>query len=107
MVGLSPHQAGPHQAKLVGSQRQDDFLNLEQERDRERYREGNVHTTHISRRHSRVGRHMSQRQDSNKAMQREINDLKKKLHRAQREQSPSSSDMSSNDEGDNNKNSAK
>ena len=45
---------------------------------------------------------MSQRQDDNKAMQREIDDFKKKLCRAQRERSPSSSDMSSNDEGDNN-----
>ena len=35
-------------------------------------------------------------------MQREINDLKKKLRHAQRERSPSSSNMSSNDEGDDN-----
>ena len=35
-------------------------------------------------------------------MQREIDDFLKKLCRAQREWSPSSSDMSSNDEGDNN-----
>ena len=33
-------------------------------------------------------------------MQREIDDLKKRLHRAQRKQSPSSSDVSSNDEED-------
>ena len=33
-------------------------------------------------------------------MQREIEDLKKKLRRAQRKQTPSSSDVSSNDEGD-------
>ena len=45
---------------------------------------------------------MSQRQDSNKAMQREIDDLKKKLRCAQQERSPSSSDMSSNDEGGDN-----
>ena len=35
-----------------------------------------------------------------KAMQREIDDLKKQLRRAQRKQSPSSSDVSSNDEED-------
>ena len=35
-----------------------------------------------------------------KVMQREIDDLKKKLHRAQRKRSPSSSDGSSNDEED-------
>ena len=35
-----------------------------------------------------------------KAMQREIDDLKRQLHRAQRKQSPPSSDVSSNDEED-------
>ena len=38
--------------------------------------------------------------DDEKAMQREIDDLKKRLRRAQRKQSPSSSDVSSNDEED-------
>ena len=49
MVGLGPHQAEP-----VGSQRQDNFLNLECERDLEHEgdREGSVHTTHTSRSHS-------------------------------------------------------
>ena len=47
MVGLSPHQA-----ESAGSQRQDDFLNLERERDHERHREGSVHTTHTSKSHS-------------------------------------------------------
>ena len=35
-----------------------------------------------------------------KDLQREIEDLKKKFRRAQRKQTPSSSDVSSNDEGD-------
>ena len=39
-------------------------------------------------------------QGDEKAMQREINDLKKRLRRAQRKQSPLSSDVSSNDEED-------
>ena len=43
MVGLGPHQEEP-----VGSQRQDGFLNLEREGDRE----GSVHTTHTSKSHS-------------------------------------------------------
>ena len=102
MAGLGPHQASPHQTKPRGSQRQDNFLNLEQEKDRERYREGSVCTTHTSGSHSRVGSHVSQRQDSNKALQQEIDDLKKKLRRAQRKRSPSGSDTSSNNEGDNN-----
>ena len=78
MVGSSPHQT-----ESTGSQRQDDFLNLERERDCERYREGIVHTTYISRSHSRVGSHISQRQNSNKVMQLEIDNLKKKLRYAQ------------------------
>ena len=39
-------------------------------------------------------------QADEKDLQREIEDLKKKLRRAQRKQTPSSSDVSSNDEGD-------
>ena len=100
MVGLGPHQASPHQAESANSQQQDDFLNLEQERDIERYWEGNVHTSHTSKSHSQVGSHVSQRQNSNKAMQLEIDDLKKKLRHAQRKQTPSSPDTSFNDEED-------
>ena len=59
-----------------------------------------MHTTHTSRSHSQRGSHVSQRQNDNKAMQREIDDLKKKLRRAQQKRSPSSSDVSSNDEED-------
>ena len=40
------------------------------------------------------------KQADEKDLQREINDLKKKLRRAQRKQTPSSSNVSSNDDGD-------
>ena len=43
---------------------------------------------------------MVHEQADEKDLQREIEDLKKKLHCAQRKQTPSSSDVSSNDEGD-------
>jgi len=69
MVGSGPYQASPYQAKLAGSQRQDNFLNLEQERHRDKYREGSVRTTHSSISHSRVRSHVSQKQDDNKALQ--------------------------------------
>ena len=59
-----------------------------------------MRTTHTSRSHSRVESHMSQRQNGNKALQKEINDLKKKLRCAQRRRSLSESDTFSNDEGD-------
>ena len=47
---------------------QDNFLNLEWEKDQDKHREGSVQTTHISKSHSRVRSHVSQRQDNNKAL---------------------------------------
>ena len=83
MAGSSPHQASPHQAKSANVHQQDDFLNLECERDRENYQEGSVHITHTSGSYFRRRSHISHGRD-----------------RAQRKQSPSSSDVSSNDEED-------
>ena len=100
MVGLGPHQTSLHQAESANVHQQDDFLNLECERDREKYREGSIHTTHTSGSRFRKGSHISHGRDDNKAMQREIDDLNKQLHRAQQRRSPSSSDVSSNDEED-------
>ena len=88
------------QAEPTNSQRQDDFLNLERERDRAKYQEGSVRTTHTSKSYSQRGSHISQRQDDNKAMQKEIDNLKKKWRHAQRKQSPSSYDSSSKGEDD-------
>ena len=95
MVGSNQHQV-----ESANSQQRDDFLNLECERDQEKYWEGSVHTTHTSRSHSRGGSQVSQRKNNNKAMQREIDDLKKKLRHAQQKQSLSSSNISSNDKED-------
>ena len=47
--------SGPHQQESMGSQQQDDFLNLERRRDQE----GSVHTTHTSKSHYRVRSHIS------------------------------------------------
>ena len=88
MVGL-----GPHQEESMGSRWQDDFLNLERKRDRE----GSAHTTHTCKSHSRVGSYVSQRQNE-RTMQREIDNLKKKLCHAQRKRTLSNSDISSNNE---------
>jgi len=84
-----------HREESMDSRLQDDFLNLECKRDRE----GSTHTTHASKSHSRVRSHVSQELNE-KAMQREIGDLKKKLRHAQRKRTPSSSEVSSNDEED-------
>ena len=100
MAGSGPHQTSPHQVESANVHQQDDFLNLERERDRENYQEGSVHTIHTSGSGFRRRSHVSHKRDDNKATQREIDDLKKQLHRAQQKQSSSSSDVSSNDEED-------
>ena len=87
--------SGPHQQESMGSQRQDDFLNLERKWDQE----GSVHTTHTRKSYSRVGSHISQEQN-NIVMQRKIDHLKKELRHAQRRRTPSRSDSSSSDEKD-------
>ena len=74
MVGSNPHQAGPHRTESAGSQRQDNFVNLEREQDQDKRREGSVHTTYTSKSHSKVRSHVFQKQDANKALQQEIDD---------------------------------
>ena len=90
MVGLGPYRADSHQPKPARSHQQGNFPNPEHGRNEKnrRFREGSVNTTQTSRSHSRVGSHISQKQDNEQAMQREINDLKRKLRLAQRRQSP-------------------
>ena len=40
MVGSSPHQTSPYQAESANVRQQDEFLNLELERDRKNYQKG-------------------------------------------------------------------
>ena len=100
MAGSGPHQTSPHQAKSANVRQQDEFLNLERERDRENSQEGSMHTVHTGGSGFRRKGHVAHEQGDEKAMQREIDDLKKQLCRAQQKWSPSSSDVSSNDEED-------
>ena len=102
MVGSGPHRAGSHQPELARSQQQGNFPNPKHDRneENERFREGSVNATQTSRSHSRVGSHISQRQDNEQAMQREINDLKRKLRHAQQRQSHPSPDMPHDNEND-------
>ena len=74
------------------SQHQDHFLNLERGRDWE----VSVHTTHTSKSQSRGGSHVSY-EENTKAMQLEIDRLRKKLHCEQQRRTPSNSGSSSND----------
>ena len=57
-----------------------------------------MHTIHTSGSGFRRKSHVPHERDDNKAMQREIDDLKKQLHQAQQRLSPSNSNVSSNDE---------
>ena len=58
-----------------------------------------MHTTHTSRSHSRGGSHVSHEENA-KAMQLEIDHLKRKLHHERRRRTPSNFDVSSSDKGD-------
>ena len=82
--------SGPHQPEPTKSQQQGNFPNPEHGRNEEngRFREGSMDITQTSRSHTRVGSHMSQKRDDERAMQGEINDLKRRLRFAQRRQSP-------------------
>ena len=79
----TPLQTSPHQAESANVHQQDEFLNLERERDRQNYQEGSVHIIHTDGSSFRRKSHISHKRDNDKAMQREIDDLKKQLRRAQ------------------------
>ena len=89
MAGSGPHQTNPHQAESANVRQQDEFLNLEHERDRENYQESSIHTIHMGGSGFRRKCHVAHEQGDEKAMQREIDDLKKQLRRAQQKRSPS------------------
>ena len=90
MAGSYPHGAGPHQPEPTRSQQQGNFPNPEHgwNEEKGRFLEGSVNTTQISRSHTRVGSHMSQRRDDERAMQREINELRRRLRFSQRRYPP-------------------
>ena len=102
MVGSGHNRASSHKPKPARSQQQGNFPNPKCDRNEEngRFREGSVNTTQTSKSHSRVGSHVSQRQNDKQAMQREINNLKSKLCHAQQRRSHSSPYMPSRDESD-------
>ena len=73
----------PQQAESANVCQQDEFLNLERERDWANYQEGSVHAIHTNGSGFRRKGHITHEQGDDKAMQREINDLKKQLRREQ------------------------
>ena len=89
--------SGPRQTRRVDSQRQDNFFNLERGKDQDNQQEGSVNTSHTSRSRSKGKDHASHKQNNRKALQQEIDDLKKKLRRAQQKR-PSPGSGTSSDE---------
>ena len=105
MAELGPHQENPYQAdpqltEPIGSQRQNNPSNPGTNLGNGRNYEVSVHTTQTSQSRTQIGSRVSWRRNDHQAMQREIEDLKRKLRHARRKQSPSSSDASSNEEED-------
>ena len=68
MVGSSPHQTSPHQAESANVRQQDEFLNLELERDRKNYQKGSAHTIHTGGSDFQRKDHVAHKQGDNKAM---------------------------------------
>ena len=100
MVGSGPHQTSPHHIESANVHQQGELHYLEREKDMNNQQEGSLQTLHTGGSGYRRRDHAMHEQGDEKAMQREIDDLKKQLRRAQRKQFPSSFDVSSNDEED-------
>ena len=94
---IGPHQDNdnPHQAESRGSQHSQSEVNPQQRGDRER----SGQTMHTNRNQSREKSHVSHAENE-KDMQREIDELKKKLCRARRNRSSFGSESSSGDTED-------
>ena len=100
MAGSGPHQTSPHHAESTNVHQQGELHDLEREKDMDNQQEGSLQTLHTSGSGYQRKGHAMHEQGDEKVMQREIDDLNKRLRRAQRKQSPPSSDVSSNDEED-------
>ena len=98
MVGSGPHQNSPHHAESANVQQQGELHDLERKKGMDNQQEGNLQTLHTGGNGYRRKGHAMHEQGDEKVMQQEIDDLKKRIHRAQRKQSSPSSDVSSNDE---------
>ena len=89
--------SGPRQTRRADSQRQDNFLNIEQGKDQDNRREVSVNTSYTSKSRSKGKDHASHKRNDRKVLRQEIDDLKKKLRRAQQKR-PSPGSGSSSDE---------
>ena len=100
MAGSKPHQTSPHYAESANIHQQGELYDLEHGNHMDNQQEGSSQTHHISGSGYRRRSHLVHEQADENDLQREIDDLKKRLRRAQRKQTSSSSDVSSNDDED-------
>ena len=100
MAGSGPRQISTPHAESVNVHQQGELHNLEQGNHVDNQQEGSSQTIHVGRSGYRRRSHLVHEQADEKDLQQEIEDLKKKLRRAQRKQTSLSSDISSNNEGD-------
>ena len=84
MAGLEPHQTSPHHAESANVRQKDELHNLEREKDLDNYQEGSLQTLHTGGSGYRRKGHAVHEQGDEKAMQREIDNLKRQLRRAQK-----------------------
>ena len=89
MAGSRPHQTSLHHAESTNIRQQDELHDLEREKDLDNYQEGSLQTLHTGGSSFRRKGRAVHEQGDEKAMQHEIDELKRQLRRAQRKQSPS------------------
>ena len=89
MAGSGPHQTSLHYAESANIRQQDELHDLEREKDLDNYQEGSLQTLHTCGSGYQRKGHAVHEQGDEKAMQHEIDELKRQLRRAQRKQSPS------------------
>ena len=77
MARSGPHQTSPHHAKSANVHQQGKLHDLEHERDMDNQQEGSLQTLHVGGSGYRRKCHAMHKQGDEKAMQREIDDLKK------------------------------
>ena len=100
IAGLKPHKTSPHRAESANIHQQGKLHDLEHGNNMDNQQEGSLQTHYTGGSGYRRRNHLVHEQADEKDLQREIDDLKKRFCRAQRKQTPSSSDVSSNDDED-------
>ena len=83
MAGSGPHQTSSHHAESANVHQQGELHDLKHGDDIDNQQEGSLQTLHTGGSGYRRRGHAIHEQVDEKAMQREIDDLKKRLRRAQ------------------------